>query len=82
MTQRRDLFPPIEPTRTGQLRLDPRHVMYWEESGNPQGPSVLFLHGGPGAGATPVHRRFFRVSRFFPIHHMARIEPEDRKSVV
>jgi proline iminopeptidase len=33
--------------------------MYWEESGNPAGPAVVFLHGGPGAGATPVHRRFF-----------------------
>src|SRR5579863_5581708 len=59
MTNRRDLFPPIEPYRTGRLRLDSRHTMYWEESGNPQGPAVLFLHGGPGAGATPVHRRFF-----------------------
>jgi proline iminopeptidase len=59
MTQRRDLFPPIEPYRTGQLRLDARHVMYWEESGNPDGPAVVFLHGGPGAGATAVHRRFF-----------------------
>ena len=59
MTSRRDLFPPIEPYRTGQLRLDQRHTMYWEESGNREGPPVLFLHGGPGAGATPVHRRFF-----------------------
>ena len=59
MTNRRDLFPPIEPYRTGYLKLDQRHTMYWEESGNPDGPPVLFLHGGPGAGATPVHRRFF-----------------------
>jgi proline iminopeptidase len=59
MTNRRDLFPPIEPYRTGRLRLDSRHTMYWEESGNPQGLPVLFLHGGPGAGATAVHRRFF-----------------------
>ncbi|WP_046022136.1 prolyl aminopeptidase [Magnetospira sp. QH-2] len=41
------------------LPLDPRHEMYWEESGNPQGIPVVFLHGGPGAGAGPVHRRFF-----------------------
>src|SRR4029077_15591699 len=33
--------------------------MYWEESGNPRGVPALFLHGGPGAGATSVHRRFF-----------------------
>jgi proline iminopeptidase len=59
MSGRRDLFPPIEPCRTGRLRLDSLHTMYWEESGNPHGPAVLFLHGGPGAGATPVHRRFF-----------------------
>jgi proline iminopeptidase len=59
MNSRRDLFPPIEPYRTGRLRLDSRHTMYWEESGNPHGVPALFLHGGPGAGATPVHRRFF-----------------------
>jgi len=59
MNSRRDLFPPIEPYRTGRLRLDVRHTMYWEESGNPRGAPLLFLHGGPGAGATPVHRRFF-----------------------
>ena len=59
MTNRRDLFPPIDPYRTGSLRLDGRHTMYWEQSGNPRGAPVLFLHGGPGAGATAVHRRFF-----------------------
>jgi proline iminopeptidase len=62
MMTRRDLFAPIEPYRTGRLRLDARHTMYWEESGNPSGVPVLFLHGGPGAGATPVHRRFFDPS--------------------
>ena len=59
MTNRRDLYPPIEPYRVGTLRLDARHAMYWEQSGNPRGVPVLFLHGGPGAGATAVHRRFF-----------------------
>jgi len=33
--------------------------MYWEQSGNPNGAPALFLHGGPGAGTTPTHRRFF-----------------------
>ncbi len=33
--------------------------MYWEQSGNPKGVPVVFLHGGPGAGASPVHRQFF-----------------------
>jgi proline iminopeptidase len=59
MHHRRDLYQPIEPYRTGGLRLDGRHTMYWEQSGNPRGVAALFLHGGPGAGATAVHRRFF-----------------------
>ena len=56
---RQDLFPPIEPYATGMLKLDGRHTMYWEQSGNPRGAPAVFLHGGPGAGATPTHRRFF-----------------------
>jgi proline iminopeptidase len=46
------------------LALDGRHRMYFEESGNPQGAPVLFLHGGPGAGAAPAHRRFFDPAHF------------------
>jgi proline iminopeptidase len=56
---REQLYPPIEPYETGRLKLDDVHTMYWEQSGNPHGLPVLFLHGGPGAGATAVHRRFF-----------------------
>jgi proline iminopeptidase len=56
---RQELFPPIEPYATGTLALDHRHTMYWEQSGNPHGLPAIFLHGGPGAGATPTHRRFF-----------------------
>ena len=56
---RQDLFPPIEPYQSGLLSLDGLHTMYWEQSGNPAGLPAVFLHGGPGAGATPTHRRFF-----------------------
>jgi proline iminopeptidase len=35
------------------------HTLYWEESGNPHGVPVLFVHGGPGAGTAPPYRRFF-----------------------
>ncbi len=56
---RRELFPEIMPYETGSLPLDGDHVMYWEQSGNPNGAPVLFIHGGPGAGTTPTHRRFF-----------------------
>ena len=53
------LFPPIAPYRTGMLAVDALHTLYWEESGNPQGIPVLFLHGGPGSGTSPKHRQFF-----------------------
>ena len=56
---RADLFPPIEPYQSGMLRVDETHIVYWEQSGNPAGVPVVFLHGGPGAGASPTHRRFF-----------------------
>jgi proline iminopeptidase len=56
---RGDLYPEIGPFETGYLPLSANHVMYWEQVGNPRGRPVLFLHGGPGAGAGAVHRRFF-----------------------
>jgi proline iminopeptidase len=55
----KDLYPDIEPFRVGELPLDDVHKMYFEESGNPAGVPVVFLHGGPGAGANASHRRFF-----------------------
>ncbi len=56
---RTELYPEIEPLEAGMLALDGMHHMYWEVSGNPHGKPVVFLHGGPGAGASPAHRRFF-----------------------
>lgn len=56
---RGDLFPDISPFETGFLPVTGGHVLYWEQVGNPRGQPVLFLHGGPGAGAGAVHRRFF-----------------------
>ena len=60
----RDLFPPVEPHRTGLLPLDGLHEMYWETAGNPEGQPVVFLHGGPGAGASADHRRFFDPTHY------------------
>lgn len=54
-----DLFPPLEPYSSGFLDVDDPHCLYWEQSGNPDGVPVLHLHGGPGEGGSPVHRRFF-----------------------
>lgn len=53
------LYPEIEPSASGMLPLGGAHTMYWETCGNPRGLPVVFLHGGPGAGSTPKHRRFF-----------------------
>jgi len=61
---RNDLYPEIEPHSSGMLRLDGTHQMYWEQCGNPRGEPVLFLHGGPGAGAAPAHRRFFDPAHY------------------
>ncbi len=44
------------------LALDGRHTMYWEECGNPNGVPLLFIHGGPGGGSLPHHRRFYDSS--------------------
>jgi len=53
------LFPEIEPRASGMLQLDALHSMYWEECGRADGIPAVFLHGGPGAGSTSKHRRFF-----------------------
>jgi proline iminopeptidase len=61
MTQieRRGLYPPIEPFRTGFLRVSDVHELYFEESGNPDGKPAVFLHGGPGGGTDEKMRTFF-----------------------
>lgn len=58
------LFPALTPNRHGMLAVDDLHTIYWEECGNPDGIPVLFLHGGPGAGLSPQHRRFFDPQRY------------------
>lgn len=53
------LFSSIEARESGHLTVDGLHEIYWETCGNPEGTPVVFLHGGPGAGSAPDHRRFF-----------------------
>jgi len=55
----RQLYPPIEPYRTSRLHVSTLHELYVEESGNPEGQPVVFVHGGPGGGTSPEQRRFF-----------------------
>lgn len=60
----RDLYPKIKPSETYQIAVDDPHVLYIEESGNPQGIPVLFVHGGPGAGCSPFHRSYFDPEKY------------------
>jgi proline iminopeptidase len=53
------LFPEIEPHAHGRLAVDAVHSLYWETCGNPDGVPLVFLHGGPGGGCLPHHRRYF-----------------------
>lgn len=53
------LFPPIEAYAEGRLKVSDLHELFWEEAGNPDGVPIAFLHGGPGAGCSDKHRRFF-----------------------
>ena len=64
MSNRRTLYPPIEPYRSGMLDVGDGHRLYWEQCGTPGGKPVVFLHGGPGAGASADHRRQFDPARY------------------
>ena len=55
----RELFPEIEPYHSFRLKVSDLHELYVEEAGNPNGEPVVFLHGGPGGGFSPKHRRLF-----------------------
>src|SRR5918994_6451482 len=56
MTER---HPETEPYESGLLPVGDGHELYWETVGNPAGTPALWLHGGPGSGCTPGHRRNF-----------------------
>lgn len=53
------LFPDISPFETGFHPTGDGHSLYWERCGQKGGLPVVFLHGGPGSGCTPTHRRYF-----------------------
>lgn len=63
-TQQGRLYPPIEPYETGHLLAGDGQRVYWEQSGNPDGKPVVFLHGGPGGGSSAWHRQFFDPERY------------------
>ncbi len=58
------LYPDIQPFVSHTLAVEPPHQLHVEECGNPHGIPVLFVHGGPGAGCEPYHRRFFNPEHY------------------
>ena len=60
----KDLYPEIEPAAIHHLDVGDGHRLYLEECGNLGGTPALFLHGGPGSGIEPYHRRFFDPVRY------------------
>jgi proline iminopeptidase len=63
-TPPRTLYPPLEPYTKGRLPVSPLHDLYYEESGNPHGHPIVFLHGGPGGGTEAKQRRFFDPAHY------------------
>lgn len=60
----RTLYPEIAPYDQGRLRVDGRHELYYEQCGNPDGLTVVILHGGPGGGCNADMRRFHDPARY------------------
>ena len=58
------LYPAIEPYKVQRLKVSDLHELHVEESGNPEGKAVIFLHGGPGGGTGPKHRRYFDPDKY------------------
>jgi proline iminopeptidase len=63
------LFPDIEPYDSGSLKVSGLHEIYYEQVGSPQGIPLVFLHGGPGVGCSPKHRRYYDPRKFRVILH-------------
>ena len=61
---RRTFYPHIDPYEQGHMRVSDVHSIYYEQSGNPAGKPVVFVHGGPGGGTDPRQRRFFDPERY------------------
>ena len=60
----RELYPEIEANKSYRLKVDLLHTIYAEETGNPKGIPVIFLHGGPGSGCNENHRRYFNPKKY------------------
>ena len=64
LTDRRSLYPEIEPYETGMLDVGEGHSLYYERVGTPGAKPAVFLHGGPGGGMAPSHRRQWDPAKY------------------
>ncbi|KQZ60997.1 proline iminopeptidase [Sphingopyxis sp. Root1497] len=60
----RRLYPEVEPYESGHFDVGDGHSLYYERCGTPGAKPAVFLHGGPGAGIAPAHRRLFDPARY------------------
>ena len=60
----RTLYPAIEPYECGHLDVGEGHSLYYERVGTQGGKPAVFLHGGPGGGMSPSHRRQWDPARY------------------
>jgi len=60
----RTLYPEITPYHTDKIKVSAIHTLYFEECGNPNGRTVIFLHGGPGGGIQPSYRQYFNPEKW------------------
>ena len=58
------LYPPIKPFNEFYLNVSDLHTIFVEESGNPKGKPIIFLHGGPGGGIEPIYRQYFNPKKW------------------
>ncbi len=59
-----ELYPSIQPYKTGKLNVSDLHTIYYEEVGNSEGKPAIFLHGGPGGGINAAYRQYFNPEQW------------------
>ncbi|MFC0240087.1 prolyl aminopeptidase [Rhodopseudomonas telluris] len=55
------------PLMSQMLPVGDGHTLYVETSGNADGSPAVYLHGGPGSGCQPDHRRLFDAQRYHTV---------------
>ncbi len=63
-SKRADRFAPLS---VQHMAVGDGHEIYVETVGRPDGIPAVYLHGGPGSGCQPDHRRLFDPQRFHAV---------------